>query len=81
MSRLGYLFKHLFRNAQRLFHLLVGLTFLILAAAGATVTFDEWQNHLKSPSAGLVSFVLYASFTVFLVILCLYSFVKARNVR
>lgn len=81
MSRLGYLFKQLFRNAQRLFHLLVGLTFLILAAAGATVTFAEWQNHLKSPSVGLVSFVLYASFTVFLVILCLYSFVKARNIR
>ena len=81
MSRLGYLFKQLFRKAQRLFHLLVGLTYLILAAAGATVTFAEWQNYLKSPSVGLVSFVLYASFTVFLVILCLYTFVKARNVR
>ncbi len=81
MSKLGSLFKQLFRNAQRLFHLLVGLTFLILAAAGATVTFAEWQNYLKSPSVGLVSFILYASFTVFLVILCLYSLVKARNVR
>ena len=81
MSRLGYLFKHLFRNAKRLFHFLVGLTFLILAVAGAAVSFDEWQNHLKSPEAGLVSFVLYASFTAFLIILCLYSFVKARNVR
>ena len=81
MSKLGSLFKQLFRNAQRLFHLLVGLTFLILAVAGATVAFAEWQNYLKSPSVGLVSFVLYASFTVFLVILCLYSFVKARNVR
>ena len=81
MSRLGSLFRQLFRNAQRLFHLMVGLTFLILAVAGATVAFAEWQNYLKSPSVGLVSFVLYASFTVFLVILCLYSFVKARNVR
>lgn len=81
MSRLGSLFKHLFRNVQRLFHLLVGLTFLILAAAGATVAFAEWQNHLKSPAESLVSFVLYASFTVFLVILCLYTFVKARNIR
>jgi uncharacterized membrane protein len=71
----------LFRNVQRLFHLLVGLTFLVLAAEGATVTFAEWQNYCKSPSVGLVSFALYASFTVFLVILCLYSFVKARNVR
>ena len=81
MSRLGYLFKQLFRNAQRLFHLLVGLTFLVLAVAGATVAFAEWQNYLKSPSEGLVSFVLCASFTVFLVIFCLYSFVKARNIR
>ena len=81
LSRLEYLFRQLFRNAQRLFHLLVGLTFLVLAAAGVTVTFAEWQNYLKSPSAGLVSFVLYASFTVLLVILCLYTFVKARNIR
>ena len=81
MSKLEYLFKQLFRNAQRLFHLLVGLTFLMLAAAGATVSFSEWQNYLKSPSVGLVGFALYASFTVFLVILCLYSFVKARNIR
>jgi len=81
LSKLEYLFKQLFRNAQRLFHLLVGLTFLMLAAAGATVSFSEWQNYLKSPSVGLVGFVFYASFTVFLVILCLYSFVKARNIR
>ena len=81
MSKLSYLFRQMFRNLQRLFHLLVGVTFLILAAAGATVTFAEWQNHLRSPSVSLVSFVLYASFTVFLLILCLYTFVKARNVR
>jgi len=81
LSRLGYIFKHLFRNAQRLFHLLVGLTFLVLAAAGATVSFAEWQNYLKAPAQGLVAFILYATFTVFLVILCLYSFVKARNIR
>ncbi|MGD0129750.1 MAG: hypothetical protein ABSF46_30890 [Terriglobia bacterium] len=81
MSKLGYLFTQLFRNAQRLFHLLVGLTFLVLAAAGATVSFAEWQNYLKTPAQGLIGFVLYASFTVFLVILCLYSFVKARNIR
>jgi len=81
LSKLGYLFVRLFRNAQRLFHMLVGLAFLVLAAAGATVSFSEWQNYLKSPSAGLASFIIYASFTLFLVILCLYSFVKARNIR
>jgi len=81
VSKLGYLFRQLFRNAQRLFHLLVGLAFLALAVAGATVAFAEWQNYLKTPAQGLVAFVLYASFTVFLVILCLYTFVKARNIR
>jgi len=81
LSRLGYLFTQLFRNAQRLFHLLVGLAFLILAVAGATVSFAEWQNYSKTPSQGMVGLVLYASFTVFLVILCLYSFVKVRNIR
>ena len=81
MSKLGTLLIQLFRNAQRLFHVLVGLTFLVLAGAGATVSFSEWQTHLRSPSVGLTGFILYASFTVFLVILCLYSFVKARNIR
>ena len=81
LSKLAYLLTQFFRNAQRLFHMLVGLAFLVLAGAGATVSFSEWQNYLKSPSEGLGGFILYASFTVFLVILCLYSFVKARNIR
>ena len=81
MSNLGYLFSHSFRNAQRLFHMLVGLAFLIFAVAGASVSFWEWQYYLKSPSVGLVRFVLFASFTVLLIIFCLYSFAKARSIR
>jgi len=81
LSNLGYLFSHSFRNAQRLFHMLVGLAFLVLAVAGASVSFWEWQYYLKSPSVGLVRFVLFASFTVLLIIFCLYSFAKARSVR
>jgi hypothetical protein len=61
--------------------MLVGLAFLTLAVAGASVSFSEWQYYLKSPSVGLVHFVLYASFTVLLVIFCLYSFLKARSIR
>jgi hypothetical protein len=61
--------------------MLVGLVFLVLAAAGATVSVSEWQHYLKSPSVGLVAFILYAGFTVFLVILSLYSFAKARSIR
>ena len=81
MRLLGYLFTVGFRNAQRVFHMLVGLVFLVLAIAGATVSFSEWQYYLQSPSDGMVRFVIYASFTVVLVIFCLYSFVKARSVR
>jgi len=81
LSKLGNLLRQLFRNAQRLFHMLVGLVFLVLAAAGAMVSVSEWQNYLKSPTEGLTSFILYASFTVFLLILCLYSFAKARSIR
>jgi hypothetical protein len=61
--------------------MLVGLAFLVLAAAGVTVSFSEWQNYINSPSEGLVRFILYASFTVLLVIFSLYSFAKARSIR
>ena len=81
MSNLGHLFSHWFRNAQRVFHMLVGLAFLIFAVAGASVSFWEWQYYVKSPSVGLVRFVLFASFTVLLIIFGLYSFAKARSIR
>jgi hypothetical protein len=61
--------------------MLVGLAFLVLAAAGATVCFSEWQYYLKFPSGGVVRFVLVASFTVLLIIFSLYSFAKARSIR
>jgi hypothetical protein len=63
-----------FRNAQRLFHMLVGLAFLMLAAAGATVSLSERERDLT------VS-VVVASFTVVLIIFGLYSFAKARSIR
>jgi uncharacterized membrane protein len=81
LGKLGILVSRWFRNVQRLFHLLVGLAFLALAVAGATVSFSEWQFYLRSPSVGLVRFILFASFTVLLIIFCLYSFVKARSIR
>jgi len=60
---------------------LVGLAFMMLAGAGAIVSLAEWQRYVRSPAEGLVHFVLYASFTVLLIIFCLYSFAKARNIR
>jgi uncharacterized membrane protein len=81
LSRLGSLLHYFFLNAKRLFHMLVGLAFMILTLAGATLTFSEWQGYRKTPEAGLIHFTMFGGFTVLLAILCLYSFVKARNVR
>ena len=81
MGKLEILVSRWFRNVQRLFHLLVGLAFLVLAMAGAVASFSEWEYYLKSPSVGLVRFILFASFTVLLIIFCLYSFLKARSIR
>jgi hypothetical protein len=61
--------------------MLLGLVFLVLAGFGAIESFSEWQHYIRSPSEGLVSFVLYTSFTVLLVIFSLYSFAKARSIR
>ncbi len=81
MSRLGDLLHNWYLNAQRLFHMLIGAIFMALAAAGAMVTYNEWMDYRKRPQEGVVEFAIYAGFTIFIAILCLYSFVKARNVR
>ena len=61
--------------------MLIGLAFMVLAVAGGSLTLAEWEGYRKTPAAGLVYCELYGGLTVLLVILCLYSFVKARNVR
>lgn len=81
MGRLGNLLHKWYLHAQRLFHMLVGVCFMALAIAGAMVTFNQWTDYRKRPQEGWVEAAIYAGFTVFLVILSLYSFVKARNVR
>jgi hypothetical protein len=75
------LLRVLFQSAKRLFHVLVALAFLVMAVGGASVSLAEWQYYTKEPAAGLVRFVLFSSFTVLLIIFCLYSFAKARSVR
>jgi hypothetical protein len=59
----------------------VGLAFLVLTLAGASLTFSEWEGYRKTPGQGLVHFAMFGGFTVLLAILCLYSFVRARSVR
>jgi uncharacterized membrane protein len=81
LSKLGDLFRGGLRVAERLFHILVGVIFLVLTLAGASVSFNEWQYYQRSPSVGWVRFGLLASFTALLFIFSLYSFLKARSVR
>ena len=81
LSRLGSLFHYWFLNAKRLFHMLIGLAFMVSTIAGASLTYSEWEGYRKTPEAGMVHFAMFGGFTIFLAILCLYSFVRARNVR
>ncbi len=81
MSRLADLLHEWYLIAQRLFHILIGLIFMALTGGGAMVTFNEWVDYRKNPQTGVIELAVFGSFTVFLAILCLYSFVKARNVR
>ena len=74
MSKLASLFTQLYRNAQRLFQTLVGLTFLVLAGAAVIVSVSERErDHTLS--------IIVASFAVLLVVFGLYSFAKARSIR
>lgn len=73
--------SHGWRQARRLFHMLIGLVFLGLAGAGVTVSLAEWQFYRQDPAAGMLRFDLLAGFTVILVLFGLYSFAKARSVR
>ena len=81
LSRLAQLVRSCFLNAKRLFHLLVALAFMALTLAGASLTYSEWEGYRSYPEGGLIHFSMFGGFTVFLAILCLYSFAKARNVR
>ncbi|HEV2493278.1 MAG TPA: hypothetical protein VG204_09430 [Terriglobia bacterium] len=71
----------LFRHTKRTFHTLIAVAFLGLSGLGVGVSFSEWRNYQRAPSLGLAEFTLVASFTVLLIIFCLYSFAKARSVR
>ncbi|HET7213883.1 MAG TPA: hypothetical protein VFL79_09855 [Terriglobia bacterium] len=71
----------LFCRMRQLFHLLIAVVFLFLTVAGISVSIKLWQDYQKLPSQGIWGFSMVSSFTVLLLIFCLYSFVKARSVR
>jgi hypothetical protein len=71
----------LFYRARQMFHLLIALVFLLLTLAGISVSMKLWQDYQKIPGQGVWGLGMVASFTVLLLIFCLYSFLKARSVR
>jgi TRAP-type C4-dicarboxylate transport system permease small subunit len=73
--------RRLFCRARQLFHLLIAVVFLFFTMAGISVSMKLWQDYQKIPTQGIWGFSMVASFTVLLLIFCLYSFVKARSVR
>ncbi|HEX5410630.1 MAG TPA: hypothetical protein VFZ27_02095 [Terriglobia bacterium] len=75
------LLDRLYCRARQIFHLLIALLFLFLTLAGLSVSIRLWQNYQSLPSQGVWGFGMVASFTVLLLIFCLYSFLKARSVR
>lgn len=68
-------------RARQLFHLLIAILFLFLTLAGLSVSMKLWQDYQNVPNQGVWGFGMVASFTVLLLIFCLYSFLKARSVR
>ena len=81
VSRLGDLFRSWQRGIERLFHMLVGVVFLVFTCAGASVTLKEWESYKHAPSTGVVRLSLLAGFTILLFVCTLYTFLKARSTR
>jgi uncharacterized BrkB/YihY/UPF0761 family membrane protein len=73
--------RRLFRQTKQLFHLLIGVAFLFLTAAGVSVSFELWKDYQNAPGKSPWAFSMVSSFTVVLLIFGLYSFLRARSVR
>ncbi len=81
MSRIGSLLNQWFLHAKRTFHLLIALAFMFLTLLVAFEAYAAWGEYRTSPGQGLVYVYMYGGFAIFLAILCLFSFAKARSVR
>lgn len=82
MGRLSDLLRRWSLHAQRLFHFSIGVVFLVLAFGGASVALREWNYYQRAPATvGPARFWILTGFTALLVVMGLYSFLKARSVR
>jgi len=77
----GERLSYSWRQARRVFHFLIAITFLLFAAAGATLSYSEWQVYSRQPANGIWRFATLSSFTVLLLIFGVHSIARARNVR
>lgn len=80
-SKSGAIVARLFRRAKQFFHMLIGIVFLLLTAAGTSVSIELWKDYQQTPGKVPWVFSMVASFTVLLLIFSLYSFLRARSVR
>jgi len=69
------------RQARRIFHVLVGLAFFFFAAAGASVALAEWRSYAQTPANGVWRFAVISGFSALLMFFGVYSLVRARSVR
>ena len=74
-------FSLIWRQARQVFHVLVAVAFFFLAAAGATLSLEEWRAYAQAPSAGVWRFATISGFTMLLLVFGIYSLLKARSVR
>ena len=81
LNSMGELLSRWFRHARRFFQMMIGLAFLCLAVAGGLVSFSEWRTYQANQTLGWSHFGAMLAFTIFLIILSLYSFLRARSVR
>ncbi len=81
LSKTGPMMARLFRRAKQLFHMLIGIAFLLLTVAGVSVSIELWKDYQQMPDKGPWAFSMVASFTALLLIFGLYSFLRARSVR
>ncbi len=70
-----------YRLARRLGHMLVAFIFFVMAGVGVFVSFEEWAAHREAPADDWVRLSIFAGFTIFLIIMGLISFLRARGVR
>jgi TRAP-type C4-dicarboxylate transport system permease small subunit len=81
LSTLGNRLHRAKTQAHRILEFVVGVLFMILAAACITVCMTQWHKYVENPATGLSLFYMFVVFSLVLFFCSLYSFLKARSIR